>query len=488
MKKLLPILLLFFYSFASAQNYECVHRGQKTFFTNEAGYLRGIRFDSVVVSGTDTIYYPYKTKRYPVATTDSSNGSWVGSKIIQQSDGTFLFNTFFKDTVVIKTQAILGESWILHNDHTPDRYVATVESIDTMSFLGTFDTVKTIKITSYNGPTSLNPSDPRNFYKIRISKNHGFVSVFDLYFFPYDKAVNPVITGTWSDKYLYHLIFGFVYPENQLMFNISDFRSPTEMDITNYQVGDIFLRNKRYFSNTTPESNSDYTIDSVIAVTPDGPYRIKYRISYRSISYGHNLGGFATGPLGSFSEYDVYADTSMVMNIKGVPEELHNSDTVYYYRPFDTSLCTTSPYYNVQRTWGFEMCDYSYTYKKGFGTLSYETFTIGGISCGSTTTFNTPYAVKSATPCGIRYWPTTVENINYTIPTITISPNPASDIINISSSEVIQTLSLYDIMGRVVSHSSYNSKDVTLPIAMLSSGIYILKINNTLTRKIEVIK
>lgn len=96
MKKVLPLLLLFFYSFASAQNYECVHRGQKTFFTNEAGYLRGIRFDSVVVSGADTIYYPYKTKRNFAPSSDSTNGSWIGSKIIQKPDGTFLFNTFSK--------------------------------------------------------------------------------------------------------------------------------------------------------------------------------------------------------------------------------------------------------------------------------------------------------------------------------------------------------------------------------------------------------
>jgi hypothetical protein len=54
--------------------------------------------------------------------------------------------------------------------------------------------------------------------------------------------------------------------------------------------------------------------------------------------------------------------------------------------------------------------------------------------------------------------------------------------------KTIQTLTIYDIMGRVIITTTFNSKNVTLPIAMLSSGIYILKINNTLTRKIEVVK
>jgi hypothetical protein len=497
MKKVFSLLLLFYYSFAYAQNYECVHRGQKKFFTNESGYLRGIRFDSVVVSGTDTIYYPYKTKRNFAPSSDSTNGSWVGSKIIQQPDGTFLFNTFFKDTVVIKTQANVGESWVFYNDHTPDRYIATVESVEIRTFLGITDSVKIIKISAYNN-VGIDTIDFRSKLKIKISKTYGFITLIDLYMYPYHKPYNPLMSGAyWQDLYLAGTTGSTTYDHNanKTTFNISDFRSPTEIELYDFQINDVFSSKKTNYRTSTGVGRQYVSIDTILGITTISPYLKRYNV--RSSSASENIIPFPAPSPVDYSTHNhiLEYDTSSIMNIKGVPEELHNWDTSYFYLPQDTTLCYTSPLYIVKQIRLFETCDYHYYYKMGFGEIKSQNFTPPNssfleIGCGEVTWYETTYAIKSGIECGYRTWlyPSSINQIQLEKATTIIFPNPASDIINISSSEVIQTLTIYDIMGRVIITTTFNNKNVTLPIAMLSSGIYILKINNTLTRKIEVMK
>ncbi len=497
MKKVFSLLILFFYSFASAQKYECVHRGQKTFFTNEAGYLRGIRFDSVVVSGADTIYYPYKTKRVFAPSSDSTNGSWIGSKVIQKPDGTFLFNTFFRDTVVIKTHANVGESWVFYNDHTSDRYIATVESVSVRTFLGFTDSVKTIKISAYND-TGINTLDFRGALKIKISRIYGFICLFDLYMFPYNKPHSPLISGAyWEDFYLEGTtgLEAYPYYANRTTFNLSDFHSPSEIELYDFQINDVFLRKNTNYRTGTGVGYTSISRDTILGFNYPSPYIKRYNV--RSISASKSIVPFPVPLHVSYGDDSrtLDYDTSGIMNIKGVPEELHNWDTTYVYLPNDTSMCYPSALYVVKQIPMFEVCDFYHVYKTGFGEIESQNFTPPSssfleIGCGEVISYNTPYSIKSGNKCGYHIWlyPSSINEIQPEAAHITVVPNPASDIINITSSDFIHTLSVSDFMGRVIIHSTYNSNNVSLPTDMLSSGMYILKINNTLTRKIEVIK
>lgn len=56
----------------------------------------------------------------------------------------------------------------------------------------------------------------------------------------------------------------------------------------------------------------------------------------------------------------------------------------------------------------------------------------------------------------------------------TVSPNPASDSVEISSHTVIKELVLHDIHGRKVFSGNYNSKDINLSVDHLQSGLYLL--------------
>ncbi len=59
-----------------------------------------------------------------------------------------------------------------------------------------------------------------------------------------------------------------------------------------------------------------------------------------------------------------------------------------------------------------------------------------------------------------------------------IYPNPANDILNIESDEAIESLELYDILGRLVlSKRDISATESRVEVSSLSRGVYILKIH-----------
>jgi hypothetical protein len=156
MKNITTLLFCFFTAlFASAQNYNCIQPERKSYFINETGYLRGIRIDSVNEQPEYKIFYPFHTPRkywdmffeYGVdGADDTAGGSWLGKKIIIRNDGTYLFDTYFGDTVVIKTQASVGESWVFFNDTSLIYYKATITSKSTRIINDILDSVKVITV------------------------------------------------------------------------------------------------------------------------------------------------------------------------------------------------------------------------------------------------------------------------------------------------------------------------------------------------------
>ena len=76
----------------------------------------------------------------------------------------------------------------------------------------------------------------------------------------------------------------------------------------------------------------------------------------------------------------------------------------------------------------------------------------------------------------------TLDNEEFVKQSLTVSPNPASEVIELryEGNEIINTLAIYDVMGRLI----YTSTPVTtytlgavLPIANLQAGTYILTLS-----------
>lgn len=60
---------------------------------------------------------------------------------------------------------------------------------------------------------------------------------------------------------------------------------------------------------------------------------------------------------------------------------------------------------------------------------------------------------------------------------IKMYPNPASTILNINAQETIENVSIYNLLGQKVISVSPKSLEVTLDVANLQAGIYVVKAN-----------
>ena len=77
----------------------------------------------------------------------------------------------------------------------------------------------------------------------------------------------------------------------------------------------------------------------------------------------------------------------------------------------------------------------------------------------------------STNPGGI----TDIDDID--ISEITIFPNPATDILNITSSETISEIEIVNVMGQVVKRIEINRDNAVCDVEDLKAGVYIVRIS-----------
>ncbi|MDR3679389.1 MAG: T9SS type A sorting domain-containing protein [Flavipsychrobacter sp.] len=506
MRRLLLLLSLCISYTAFAQNYNCFTPATRQFFVNsdtnayyKGGYLRGMRIDSVKQVGNTTVYYPFHTARgtygYQLPSLDTNGGSWLGKRVVQEPDGTFLFDNYWGDTVIIKTQANVGDTWMLYNDTTHWYYTATMTSKGIMTVLGVPDSEKTIKIAAYkNG--SINTADPLNDLNIIITKNHGFAQVCDLYMFPMHR---PGIAYSGGFDYYtdvsiegYSTYIGY-YPPNKYNFtyNLVDYHNPTEEEINNFNVGDVFEYNS--YSDITQQA---YTIDTIANKGIYANLVIEYGInSWSEVSTYDNVITHA------FQTKLIYNNTTITVDTtRGgipeafMPEDFYHPSGINYYIPFDDSWCYTSSVYGskkdflshafnpvtsqndiVQVEFG-EFCGFEQFYKLGIGAIESSLCTDPSIVG---TGLNLIYAHKRGYPACGNYVSLGVSNITNPLAEIKIFPNPVSDELSIKlPPDHIFKIAIVNSVGQTLYSNPYGKNTEVINIQYLPAGIYIASVTD----------
>ena len=72
---------------------------------------------------------------------------------------------------------------------------------------------------------------------------------------------------------------------------------------------------------------------------------------------------------------------------------------------------------------------------------------------------------------------------NQSLSSLILYPNPAKDLLNITSNSIIESIKVYDIYGRIIISKNYHTPFVSLNVDQLSNGIYSILINNLQIRK-----
>jgi len=491
---LLLFLFLAFCLSAEGQNYQCLRSGVKQYFINGNGYLRGIRIDSVRTVGGSTIYYPFHTPRgsyisgvpgvYPVL--DSSGGSWLGKRVLQKSDGTFIFDSYWNDSVIIKTLANVGDSWVFYQDTSRLYYKATVISTGTMAVLSSVDSIKTILITAQNG-LGIVTTDPLDSFTIILSKNNGFVQVFDLYTFPYHKPDSAYRPGL--DFFLDRSSFGSIYVNSAgglapsvyiTLFKLVDFVNPTEQQLFSWNAGDIIESDNEVGIPLYGTVTVNYLTDTVTDMVVAGDF-INYTISgtHGCFAPATPYSCWAICGSGAYSISDLVYP---LMDTSKMPEEIQYPWNYLFYYPSDSSYCSYGPAYRLLPQQYFpgglggslEYIDFKlgigetiFHYNDGNPTYVTDRllyYNIHGVGCGTPGTSG-------------------VNSIGEQRAQYQLFPNPASTSLTISGPIPINQITITSLIGQTEYTHNYNSPQVNIDVANLPSGMYLVKINGSEVRK-----
>ena len=509
MKSIITFLLLLGCIFSvKAQNWQCVNPAAKVYFTNSIHYLRGMRIDSVRTVGTSTVYYPFHSLRGkwrpynqvpPTVALDSMGGSWMGSKIIQEADGTTLFDNIWRDTIVIRTRAGLGQSWIFYNDTTSLYFEATVASLDTMTIDGAPDSVKRINLQAKIAGVPV--QDTVNYMHLLLSKNHGFYTAIDFIAFPYREPGSNVDFNQ-GFPFDYYLAAANSNPESlgtfagACMFNRIPFDVAELDEIFHYSVGDTWQTSIK-LDDLSGAGRYDTTIetDSVMQVINAGPI-IGYITKITTAKLDYTQGQ----PQPVFTLDTVTRTMIVPLNTKlqyldsnKMPEEWYNPN-IYYYNPADTSLCRRSRAYIIDSTGiiqhdahavNFEPCSIVSKFKSGVGESYYNAECLNGP--GAFLSLLITYMKHGNVGCGPRSSLAVPDRPQQFVP-ITIYPIPANDQLTIirAAQLKVQQVNVFNIAGQLVFASPGNSSKTIVPTAGLPDGTYLLEVisNNAAERKI----
>ncbi len=467
----LIIFCIIYYSVSLAQNYRCFQPEVVHYFTNCNGYIRGIRVDSSKTVGADSIYFLFKSNRITsggLAWNISRSGCWLGDSVILQPDGTTLIPNYWGDTVVIKSQSPLNASWVFLRDSSHIHYLARVTTLDTMTFQQTLDSVKTITISAYIDSNS-DTNALENGFQLKISKNHGFVSAFDLFMFPYRK-----VTG-YDFYYRAPFAGNFTAPPSFTAvenFTVTDFTNPRKMDIYDFEPNDSF--ETKMYSVPSLYLCEPYIIQGIktttcLAKIMIDSLHVQYYLRERIIDTVD----------GSVIESDVtdtvIYDSTRIFLPFAFPEE---NLGVYYVTKNDPNCVAGDIYSYGPFPYGDGPDELHY--KTGFG----KTYGQHAVMCG--TGFESyvannnveaqTFAYKSAHTCGtyqpfILGVPSLVQKFE-----ISISPNPASEKMTVKTDNTgIRDIQLFNSIGqKIIGMNGFNRPVIESDISSLKNGIYIV--------------
>ena len=468
MRNLLSIVLILIASAASAQNFSPITPGTIRYFLNAEGYLRGMRIDSIAPSGSDMFYYPYRSLRgnYTTQTQimlDSNGGSWLGKKIIKQADGSWLFDNIFSDTVVIKTQAHTGDSWIFYDDSTDLYYRGELIQEGQAIILGTIDSFKKIKITAHNSLGQVT-TDPVNNTQIELSKNNGFVRIFDLHTFPYHRPNQVYQTGF---DYFLDFSSNQNMPGN-MIYSLIDFHYPTQREMFDWEVGDEmqYITKDGVYQNSFP----DYVLDKItgkVVNSNSTDYTILRKTDKSGTTWPYHYSATYSTHTYNFTDNSFF-NTRM-------PEEYLQNYGIYY-DSANQDNCVNTPFYSLRSYmisgnmyfFGFFYVPFQNTYKWGLGRIDYY------LVDGEPKVYEKElvYYRRGNTTCGTLY------NLNVgklgSKEDITIYPNPASDFFTITyTKNITGELSLVDLLGKELLRLPFNNK-ISVDILNIGDGVYFI--------------
>jgi len=487
MKKIVLIILFYlvWLSYLSAKDYNTIIPGRISYFSSEDGNVKCIRIDSIKYI-TDSIYYFSKNIQQIDDYCFSPYGSsWIGKKAIARKGYNLFFNRY-NDTIFIKTNAVVNEKWTVYNNSDSLFIIGQVIKIDTISFLGINDSVKTISFSAYD--KSMKPlTIGLNNMSVILSKNYGFIKTLNFLLFPdYELSIFQEFLKNYS-------LVGLTKPnigvQNLTWLDVNDFKVYDEIHI--YFESSSWEGGNKYGSSTTQKTIYKYLnrIDFKDSIKyfidrEQSTFRRIVRWDSTSYQYIHDtiISVFKTDSI-----FDKFPDEPIIDSYSAYSQSMSNSINISKTSPSNYGYL----YHTIDSCWQMiiaDGCIYSSQYLKGLGGPYYSctnAFSLGGEDR------ELVYYKK-----GNESWgkPLIISGIE-SVPSksiIELYPNPTDELLWLKSDFIYLPYSfeLYDLRGQLLYENEVTSNLKSINLSDFNNGLYIYKIvcNNRLIKTGKLIK
>jgi hypothetical protein len=463
----------------SAQNYQTLKYGRIAYFSDLNNNVKCIRIDSAKYQ-TDSVFYLFRNIQELNYNCYTPNGaSRIGEKVIARNDGYNLFFNKKNDTVKIKTNALLNESWTAYKI-SDTIIVAKVINADTISFCGQTDSVKEIGFQAYSStmlPINLNV----NSETIKLSKNFGFVKTLNFLLFP-DYASDYPFPDEIQEYNLCGLSNPKIGTQNLTWFKVFDFQAGDEIHV-HFQEDEWSDWND--WSSLT--KNTIYKYLGRIDYPDSVVYRAELTQSTHYAAYTANSFQYKHDTIHSTIKTDSLFDK--------LPGEPVVQDNISYSFTMSGGSIKTKPsdydllFYNGDNCW-FNPCSDgcfpAYDYYKGLGGPYYSCE--NAFSFGRTDNELVYYKKGSETwgnPLIISRVSEIKENVEFEI-----YPNPSAGNFvikpNFSNSEI--NISIKNCLGNLIYEKNCSAVgNIPFNLNNTPKGIYFVTVkskNNSATKKI----
>ncbi|TND08629.1 MAG: hypothetical protein FD123_2133 [Bacteroidetes bacterium] len=192
---LLPVSIL------PAQQYRCFQQSDTTWYEYHTGMtqmFQAIHIDSVAALSGDSAFYNYKVAIGSPANSTCftmDDTTWMGAPSVRRVNGNEIFYNDNGDSIVIKPQAAMGNSWRLLELGGGNYLEATVSGIASQSVLNQTGNVKTITIQAKD-ISNMPMAHMFNGKTIQVSEDYGFVRIYHLRYFPGDTSAYTIAGKT----------------------------------------------------------------------------------------------------------------------------------------------------------------------------------------------------------------------------------------------------------------------------------------------------
>lgn len=166
-------------------------------FTDSLYYYEGeewlpVFFDSSMISGTDTVYYPYRENRKSnglpgTCVVDSRSSSWLGDSIRIRQNGENLFYNQAGEAISLRTSVGYGYKYHLY-DFPNGNYIEVTNTggkLETVFDVSDF--TKTFTMQAWS-PSTGQIAHPMNGKTWKLSLNYGLIKAYSFRDFPNDTA------------------------------------------------------------------------------------------------------------------------------------------------------------------------------------------------------------------------------------------------------------------------------------------------------------